>query len=146
MEFTTEDESLGEKLWSLFVRCNEVVDRVEKKVKTHRYGLWGKIKKTFSGGDVYHEGNYPVLLLTYPHGKQCHATLGRMRKVDVKGVVGGQTSVYYSTDSCQGSSGGLVLPVGRLDGVYKWMCSHPHSGADPESGHNLSAGWQVVAW
>ena len=93
------------------------------------------------------ERNSPVLLLTYPHGKQCHATLGRMRKVDVKGERGLYTSVYYSTDSCPGSSGGLVLPVGRLGGVYrsKYMMSHLHSGADPESGHNLSAGRQLVA-
>ena len=132
IEFTTEDDSLGEKLRSLCVRRSKVVRSVQEKVK----------KSRCSEED---ERNSPVLLLTYPHGKQCHATLGRMRKVDVKGVDGLFTSVYYSTDSCPGSSGGLVLPVGRLD-VYKDMCSHPHSGADPESGHNLSAGWELSAW
>ena len=133
MEFTTEDESLGEKLRSLCDRGRDVVRKVQEKVE----------KSRCSEED---ERNSPVLLLTYPHGKQCHATLGRMRKVDVKGVDGLFTSVYYSTDSCPGSSGGLVLPVGRLDDKFKWMMSHPHSGADPESGHNLSAGWEVSAW
>ena len=123
LEFTTQDAVLIKKLKTLCKRRNKVVMRVEQKVR----------ELSLNDLDVK---DSPVLMLTYPHGRQCHATLGRLKKVDVKEEWrrGWTTSVYYSTDSCPGSSGGLVLPVARLGSGnwYKSLLTHPHSGADDQ--------------
>ncbi len=144
MDFTTQNDSLGRKLRGLWERRAEVV-RTREEVRKSR------CRRRRGDDDDDDVIDSPVLLLTYPHGKQCHATLGRLTSVEEKREVGWRdnSSVYYTTDSCPGSSGGQVVPVGRFGDVElggtinRYMMTHPHSGA--KSGLNLSAGRQLVA-
>ena len=151
VRFTTEDVCLGEELVRLWDRRREVVGRVKGKVEDSRCragdDVTGDDDDSDDDDDDTDVVNSPVLVLGFPHGKQLYATLGRLRDVERKAWNGYNTTVQYSADSCVGNSGGLVLPVARLDSVLKYcMPSHPHSGATTTPGVGLSAGFEVAAW
>ena len=98
-------------------------------------------------GKVKEAKTCPVILIGYPHGRQCYVTIGWLKTIKEDGFWGSGTAVQYDVSSCPGNSGCVVLPVGRYDRDARYIVCHPHSGASRLDGQTVgeSAGHEWTA-
>ena len=145
LEFTTTNAALGKRLRGLCHGRKEIMTRLQGKLRGDRVNQGGPVGGHGVDGDRDSGDDLtcPVIAVQYPHGKQCYVTAGKLKHVKRDGVQ--NTTVHYTAHSCPGSSGCVILPLGRLDGSG-YMRSHPHSGATRIVGVDVSAGWEWRAW
>ena len=117
LTFTTSDVCLGEKLVDLLKKRKAMTAYIEGKINMHKH-------------DSHHVGEerkYPIVTIGYAHSKQCHITMGYLKDV-MKKDDWRKTSVKYTAKSCAGSSGCVILSLGRLS-RWDFLLCYPHSGA-----------------
>ncbi len=82
------------------------------------------------------EGRPLAIVISHPHGRMKYVSVGEMREKVFAGEDedGESWFVTYTAPTCAGSSGGLVLPLGKFDdedGKWTWNSggfAYPHCG------------------
>ena len=120
----TEDQLLADRIRQTAFKCNEFAIKLDKALDTIPLNHCDPIPRM-------------VVVISHPHGKKKYLSIG-----DFRGSEG--WAVKYTAGTCNGSSGGLVLNIGRkisYRGNTTLSSSLPHSGAVSEE-IGISAAWK----
>ncbi|XP_012937885.1 uncharacterized protein LOC101856656 [Aplysia californica] len=101
----THDDDLGQKLRDLCEQRRETDEDLRKKLRD-KWGLWDEMALSYSFLDEFTSW-LPVFVISHPHGRMKYITIGYFNREG-----GNSESVTYTTATCPGSSGGLVLSLG----------------------------------